>query len=256
MTNLRRRLNGTILLAGATALALSLGGCFFGGFSGSFVKTGPTQTETFSVPAGKAKSVRVHLKIGAGELEIAGGAKQLMDGTITYNVADWKPDMSYSVDGSNGTLMVMQPEGGVHTNAGNVKYDWDLHFSDKTQLGIAVEMGAGKSQLNLSGLDLQDFSMECGAGDATVDLSGPWKKNLSATFQGGVGSIRIKLPREVGVHVTVDGGLGSINAADFKRDGDAYVNDAYGHSKVTLEVHVEGGIGSVNLELAGSEGPA
>ena len=244
------------MLGCSVALALSLGGCFFGSFDSPFVKTGPTQTETFSVPAGKAKSVRVHLKIGAGELEIGGGSKQLMDGTITYNVADWKPDMSYSVDGSNGMLMLMQPEGGVRTNAGNVKYDWNLRFSDKTPLGIAVEMGAGKSQLNLSGLDLQDFSMECGAGDATVDLSGPWKKNLSATFQGGVGSIRIKLPREVGVHVTVDGGLGSIDAADFKRSGDAYVNDAYGHSKVTLEVHVEGGIGSVNLELAGAEGPA
>lgn len=252
---MRGRISGWMTLGGAAAAALTLGGCFYGGV-GSFGKVGPTQTETFSVPAGKAKSVRVHLKIGAGELEIAGGAKHLMDGTITYNVPDWKPDMSYNVDGENGTLMVMQPEGGVHSNAGNVKYDWNLQFSDKTPLGIAVEMGAGKSNLNLAGLDLQDFSMECGAGDATVDLSGPWKKNLSATFQGGVGSIRIKLPREVGVHVTVDGGLGSINAEDFKRDGDAYVNDAYGKSKVTLEVHVEGGIGSVHLELAGAEGPA
>ncbi|MGH9677802.1 MAG: hypothetical protein ACRD36_11930, partial [Candidatus Acidiferrum sp.] len=55
----------------------------------------------------------------------------------------------------------------------------------------------------------------------------------------------------VGVRVTVQGGLGSVNAPDFKRDGDDYVNDAYGKSGVTVEVHVTGGIGEVYLELVG-----
>jgi hypothetical protein len=52
--------------------------------------------------------------------------------------------------------------------------------------------------------------------------------------------------------VTVDGGLGSVDAPDFKKDGDEYVNDAYGKSKVTVEVHVTGGIGEVYLELRGA----
>ncbi|HEV2298365.1 MAG TPA: toast rack family protein [Candidatus Acidoferrales bacterium] len=253
--NLRRKIQGATMLVGAAGLAMPCSGCFFSGFGGSFARTGPVQTETLSIPTGKAKSVRVHLKMGAGEIHVSGGAKNLMEGTIKYNVADWKPDTSYNVDGSDGTLMIMQPEGS-HTNGGHVKYDWDLHFTDNTPLDIAVEMGAGESELNLSGLQLENFSLEAGAGNATVDMSGPWKKNVSATFQGGVGSIRLKLPREVGVHVTIEGGLGSVSAPDFKRDGDAYVNDAYGKSPVTLEVHVEGGIGSVNLELAGAEGPA
>ncbi len=38
----------------------------------------------------------------------------------------------------------------------------------------------------------------------------------------------------------------------FKKDGDAYVNDAYGKSAVTIRVDVQCGIGQVNLKLVGN----
>jgi hypothetical protein len=34
-----------------------------------------------------------------------------------------------------------------------------------------------------------------------------------------------------------------------QREGDSYVNDAYGDSDVTLEVDVQGGVGQINLEV-------
>lgn len=252
--NLRRKTRRAMMLAGAAALAMGVSGCIIGSGNGPLAGTGPVQTESISVPAGRAKSVTVHLKMAAGQLEISSGADKLLTGKISYNVADWKPDLSYNVDGSHGTLMIMQPEA-HHTNLGNIKYDWDLRFSNKTPLDVSVEMGAGQSDLSLAGLQLENLDMEAGAGNATVDMSGPWKKNLTATFQAGVGSLHLKLPREAGVRVTIDGGLGSVDAPDFQKDGDAYVNAAYGKSPVTLEIHIEGGIGSVNLELTGTAGP-
>jgi len=51
------------------------------------------------------------------------------------------------------------------------------------------------------------------------------------------------------------GGLGAINASDFQKQGDAYVNDVYGKSPVTLQIEVEGGVGEIDLELGG-EPPA
>ena len=32
-----------------------------------------------------------------------------------------------------------------------------------------------------------------------------------------------------------------------KKDGDRYVNEAYGKSPITVELHVEGGVGSIDL---------
>jgi hypothetical protein len=60
----------------------------------------------------------------------------------------------------------------------------------------------------------------------------------------------VRLPRDVGVEVHAKGGIGEVRPGELKKEGDAYVNDAYGKSPVTLRVNVEGGIGEINLELA------
>jgi len=237
-------------LAGVFVLTLGISGCIIGGH-GPLVNPGEMQSESVSVPLGAARSVSVHFKMAAGELRISGGSPQLLDGTIKYNVPDWKPDISYSVNDGNGALMVMQPETS-HTTFGGVKYTWDLHLNNAVPLDVAVEMGAGNSTLNFSSIILRNLDVQMGAGDSTVDLSGDRKQNVTASFQGGVGEAHLKLPRDVGVRVTVDGGLGSVNAPDFKKNGDEYVNDAYGKSAVTIDVHVTGGIGQVYLELVGT----
>jgi len=109
--------------------------------------------------------------------------------------------------------------------------------------------------LTLAGLALGRLELNMGAGETTVDLTGNWKKDLSAQIHGGVGKATIRLPRDVGVHVIAHGGLGAINASGFQKQGDAYVNDQYGKSPVTLRIEVEGGVGEIDLALGG-EPPA
>ena len=50
------------------------------------------------------------------------------------------------------------------------------------------------------------------------------------------------------MRVDVAGGLGEVQAEGLSRDGDAYVNDAYGKSEATLNVDIEGGVGLIRLE--------
>ena len=230
---------------------LGVGGCIVGSGNGPLVHVGEMQTENLSVPAGGAKSVHAHLQMSAGELNISGGSSKLMDGSISYNVPEWKPDLSYNVNDGQGSLMVMEPEQ-HHTAMGGIKYTWDLHFNDRIPLELAVEMGAGDSKLDLAELQLKDLDVQVGAGDSTIDLTGDWKQDVSVSIQGGVGEVHVKLPRDLGVRVSVEGGLGEVDAPDFKRDGSDYVNDAVGKTKNTIEVHISGGIGEVHLELGAS----
>jgi len=242
----------TFALTAATFLfALGVSGCFIGGGNGGpLVHTGPMQTENPSVELAGAKSVHAHLKMAAGELDVSGGSSKLMDGTVSYNVPEWKPDISYSVNSGSGSLMVMQPDQN-HTTMGGVKYEWNLHFNNRVPLELAIEMGAGESKLNLADLELQNLDVQVGAGDSTIDLTGDWKQDVSVSLQGGVGELHVKLPRDIAVRVTVQGGLGSVDAPDFQRDGSDYVNSAVGKTKNTIEVHITGGIGEVHLELGG-----
>jgi len=222
---------------------------------GDNVTTGELRTESQSVDLGGAKSVRVEIKMGAGHLKVAGGVKAptgLLDAEFTYNVPRWKPEVHYTRNGDSGLLTIEQPGGG--SSHGNTRYDWDLHLANKVPTEMSVDMGAGKADLTLGGLALTKLDLNLGAGETNVDLTGDWKHDFSGQMHGGVGKATIRLPRDIGVRVKASGGLGSIEAHDFKRDGEYYVNDAYGKSPVTLHVEVEGGVGQIVLELAEAPG--
>ena len=58
------------------------------------IKTGPTVTENINVPplADTQATANVTLGFGAGKLNLhPGSADALVSGTVTYNVADFKP---------------------------------------------------------------------------------------------------------------------------------------------------------------------
>ena len=231
------------------ALAISVGAvsCTFDGDW----PPGHMQTETRSVQLGDAKTVRAEIKMGAGEMTLGGGAHDLFEGEFSYNVPRWKPEVNYTVSGSRGLLTVRQPE--TSGPMGNRKYRWDMHFNNQVPLELSMELGAGKSTLELGTLTLSRLDVKMGVGETIVDLAGDWKNDLQASIHGGVGQATIKLPSEVGVRVRARGGIGEIRAGELKKDGDIYTNDAYGKSPVTLDVDVEGGIGQINLEIG--EGP-
>src|SRR5215211_6415824 len=81
-------------------------------------QVGKMQSESRSIQPQNAQSVGADLKMGAGELNITGGADQLMEADFSYNVSEWKPKVSYDVSGEEGELVVKQGgTEGVHLDA-------------------------------------------------------------------------------------------------------------------------------------------
>jgi hypothetical protein len=187
--------------------------------------------------------------MGAGELQVVGAADGLMEADFSYNVADWKPKVSYEVAGEAGELSVTQGSGGGVRLGGDARNEWNLRFNDEVPIDLRVQMGAGESNLDLDSLALTGLTLEIGAGRTTVDLTGDYAQDFDASIRGGVGEATVLLPSEVGVRARAEGGLGKINAEGLQREGDSYVNDAYGSSDVTVDVDVQGGVGEINLKL-------
>ena len=196
-----------------------------------------------------AQSVVAHLRMGAGELNLTGGADALLEADFDYNVADWEPEVSYDVSGDTGELTVEQGSGEDGRFGGEARNEWNLRFNDEVPTDLRVEMGAGESALDLDSLTLTGLDLEMGAGKTTMDLTGDYGQDLDASIEGGVGEATVMLPSEVGVRVRAEVGLGKINAEGLQREGDSYVNDAYGDSDVSLEVDVQGGVGAIKLEV-------
>jgi hypothetical protein len=193
--------------------------------------------------------VHTNLKMGAGELNVTGGADRLMEGDFSYNVADWKPEVDYDVSGDTGELTVEQGSGEGVPLGGDARNEWDVRLNDEVPTDLAVEMGAGESDLDLDSLTLTGLTLRMGAGETTVDLTGDYGEDFDATMEGGVGEATVLLPSEVGVRARAEGGIGKINARGLQKEGDSYVNDAYGDSDVTLDLDIRGGVGEINLEV-------
>jgi hypothetical protein len=234
------------LLVNAAVLAGACGTQPGGGTS----DVGKMQRESKSVDPKDAQSVRAQLKMGAGELNLTGGADRLMEGDFSYNVAEWKPEVSYDMSGDEGELVVRQGGSEDSNLTDEARNEWDIRLNDEMPTDLVVQMGAGESDLDLDSLTLEGLKLQMGAGRTTVDLTGDYAQSFKSTIQGGVGEATVELPSGVGVKAKAQGGLGKIDAGEgLKRVGDAYVNDAYGESDVTLNVNVKGGVGAINLEV-------
>ncbi len=260
----------TLLLIIVTALFVSLG-CAVGNFRVNTVTVGELNKETQTVDVGDAEQVRVHIKMGTGELKVNHGAEALMRANFTYNVADWKPQVDYTVTDGSGRLNIRQPSSEQISVRSDIRYTWDLKFNEEIPLDMRIECGAGSGDIDLSKLNVTRFDgklsagdftidlsgnqslahleLDMGAGDVTVNLDGDWEQNVEVYIQGGIGKTTLYLPKDIGVRVIVNKAIGKVDANGLTRDGDVYVNAAYGVSPVTVEINIQSGIGQTSLEV-------
>ena len=203
----------SIVMMAATAVLA--GAC--GTQPGGSQQVGKMQEESKSVALKNADSVRAQLKMGAGELHITGGADQLMDGDFSYNVSEWKPKVSYDVNGQKGELVVQQGSANSGSVGAKARNEWDISLNDEVPTDLVVKMGAGESDLDLDSLALTGLDLQMGAGKTTVDLTGDYARSFDSSIEGGVGEATVLVPSEVGVRVRAEGGLGKINAEGFQR---------------------------------------
>ncbi len=241
-----------VLFVAAVAVAVLMGAC---DAAPQRVEVGELRTETRSVEVEGADSVRANVRIALGELDVGGGGgDRLMEADFAYNVAAWQPRVDYEVVGNSGELTVQQQGLGEGFPTTDVRNEWDLSLNDAVPVDLAVQMGGGVGNLDLDSITLRGLNLDVGAGSTRVDLSGDWDQDVSAVVRGGAGEVTMLLPSRMGVRVNAGTRLGRINAEGLRKQGEAFVNDAYGDSDATLEVDITGGAGLINLQVVQQEG--
>ena len=254
-----------LMLAGMVIISSGLTAC-----ASQTIATGSLQTTSEYVEVGSAESVEVEIEMGAGELDVTGGAAELLDAEFRFNVPHWEPEVDYSVRNGNGRLTIKQPSTNGINLPSTYRYEWDIQLNDDVPLDLQVNVGASAGMVDLSGLNLQSLDLRSGAGDVSVwlgdtaletavvdagvgrlvlDLSGEWQQDATIDVNTGIGDLTVRVPRDVDVEINTDLGIGDLEADGFARRGGAYVHDAEGGSDVTLTLDVDGGIGQITLEL-------
>jgi hypothetical protein len=226
------------------AVAFAATGCYQG------VRVGDLQTKSQTVELDDADYVNVEIEMGAGKLDVSGGARELLEASFTSNVEELNPRATYA----SGRLEVK--DSGVNVGITSLadldefRNEWDLKLNEDTPMEMKINLGAGPSNLALGTLALTDLGINGGAGEVTIDLTGNWRNDLDARIAGGLGDLHLTLPRDVGVRIEVNAGIGAVDTSDLIKDGNTYTNDAYGVSDVTLRIHIDGGVGRIILNIA------
>ncbi|MCJ7734442.1 MAG: toast rack family protein [Anaerolineales bacterium] len=194
-----------------------------------------------------ADSVNVDIKMGAGKLEVNGGADSLMEGVFSYSNRAYAPEVSYRVRSNGiGSLQILQEDKPGIQIPSSYKNDWDLAFNNDIPMEMDITLGAGESILNFENLSLENFTMQMGAGASFVDLSGDIKDDLTIDIQGGVGELTLILPPDTNIEADVSGGLGEINTSGLYRENDHFISK-YSGSGPVLYITIEAGVGQLNL---------
>jgi len=198
------------------------------------MQTGETQTLTVNepVPQGSAPA-QVSITMGAGKLQIAGGATGLVEGTVKYNVADWKP--SVSRQGSAVTIT----QGTNFSNQlppQNVVNDWQLKLG-QTPLDLIINAGAYDSTLTLGGIPLTGLTINDGASNSNISFAAPNPVRMQRlVYKTGASTVSIS-------------GLANANIAEMSFEGGAgsYTLDFSGQLQQATNVHISSGVSDVKL---------
>jgi len=227
------------------------------------IKTGPSVTEEILVPDPDpdADSVDVEIAFGAGELYIDPGAETLIEGTATYNVEDFQPDVKTSgskVELSTGSLEI---DGFPNFNE-RVENTWNLQLSDRP-IDLKIMAGAYVGDFELGGLALTNLRITDGASDVNVNFAEPNNEVLdSFRYETGASSVVLtNLGNANFKSMRFQGGAGNYEL-DFSGDlqDDAVVTIDTGLSSLTvfvpdnLNVSVRVDSGLTNISTQGSWG--
>ena len=249
------------------AVGIMLNACTINRF-----RVGSLETITETIELGEADTLRADIRMGVGEIEITGGAEDLVQAEFNFNVDELEPNFSFDDSGSKGELLIehKDTEDFPVGDYDDVRSEWILQFADdipvdmRLTLGAAkssldfqgmaltnlnIEMGAGDAEIWLGNNDLRELDIEMGAGELTIDLTGNWNQDLSGEITAGVGNLVVLLPNDVGILLNVDMGIASMETNGLDVNGDDYTNLAYGKSEITLRLDIQGGVGRIKLEV-------
>jgi hypothetical protein len=203
-------------------------------------KTGPTQIETISVPTldPSAGTAEVTLAFGAGKLNLAPGSEDaLIAGSATFNVVDFRPEVSIEGD----EIRIEQGDldlNGIPSFSGDLINEWDLAFGN-SPMALTINAGAYSGRFELGGLSLQRLEVNDGAAEVEVSFSQPNPVEMSL-FRYSTGASNIKME-----------GLANANCDQFifRSGAGNYTLDFSGGLTRDMVVTIESGVSSITIIL-------
>ena len=214
-------------------------------------KTGETITDNIIIPqyGDPGEPTEITMKFGAGELYLAPGAGEaVLDGTATYNVEDFKPEISIhgnQVEISTGSLAI----DGIPKFNQKIKNVWDFSLGNQP-IDLTIKAKAYVGEYELGGLHLVNLTISDGAAEVQLNFDQPNPGNMhTLRYETGASNIALKKLGNANFDTMIfESGAGNYDldfTGDIRRDASIFIET--GLSSLTITVP-EGINAQVTLE--------
>jgi len=203
----------------------------------------PAKTEQVSIPLEGASRASLKVRHGAGRLEIGAGSNSgnLLEGSFAGGV-----DYKSRREDDKLRVKVSVPEPGFGFWDSSTELDWRLEVNPQVPLTLDIGAGAGKAELDLTGLMLSDLKLKTGASETNLHL--PAHAGLTRVkVEAGAASLSLHVPEGVAGRIRVQSGLSSIRVdqARFPKQDGGYLSPDFDAAANKVEIEIHAGVGSI-----------
>lgn len=192
-----------------------------------------TLTINEAAPENSGSTPRLTLGMGAGKLILSPGGSAWVEGSVMFDVVDWKPEIIRT-----GSNLSIRQQANVSVPSGrSYKNDWNLKLGN-IPMELDLELGAYEGNMDLSGVPLTRLEISDGASKNEVVFNSPNPQSMARfTYKTGASDVTLK-------------GLANANFAvmDFESGAGSYTLDFSGGTlQQPADVRISSGLSSVKV---------
>lgn len=197
---------------------------------------------------GEASRAEIVIEPGLGSLRIEAlpESANLIEGVIQMGRGQRaKRDFTMAGKTATFTLRSEGATGGPFFWWGD-QPGWELGLAPEVPLELKVDLGAGRADLDLTGLTVSDLEVSVGIGQAIVTL--PDEGRFYAKIEGAIGETVVVIPAGMAARIRVDTGLSVSDLPDgYQQQGDVYTSPGYATAENRVDLEVGQAIGKITI---------
>lgn len=235
-------------LIGVTLSVIIVAAIVWFALNSSMVGVGTSQAIQYDLV--NAKQAEILLKPAISNLDIKGAAmqQQLMQGEVSL-AKEEKLVEDYQVVDGIGKLN-LSSEGTVvfPSRTTNNGFPWQLKINDNLLMKLNIDQGIGQQKLDLSQLDLPDFTINLGVGSMEIIL--PSEGIFNGKIECGIGEMIVRVPKDMPIKIKLDSAISSTHFPDsYSKQGDwVYSPGAQSDGSASM-LEISNPIGSIQIVL-------
>ncbi len=190
--------------------------------------------------------VNINYKAGKFILKHTDDERKLCNLDLMYT--DSKPSLEYDYQkNSRGAQLSIGQNNKVRFNKTANNNVWDIKLSKKIPLFITLNAGAGKIDLDLSKLKVNELNVNSGVSDLRIDFN---NYSTESVINSGASNIKLYIPSRVAVKITTSAVINNNNfqeAGLIKLSSKLYQSENIGEAENRININISTSASNIQL---------